>query len=84
MEYVHTVDSLTDDQRARVEELLGHKLGTGQTLILRVVEGEPEESPADAPSLPEWFNVLEGLSEEELADFDRIVSQRANLTRTFE
>lgn len=33
------------------------------------------------PALPDWCNVYEGLSDEEIADLQRIILQRADLSR---
>lgn len=60
-----------------------------QQLVIGVVDrqsrreplGEPNISTADVPTLPDWCNVYEGLSDEETADLERVILQRADLSR---
>lgn len=35
----------------------------------------------EKPVLPEWFNVFEGLTAEEIAEIDKVIAIRLNLTR---
>lgn len=87
MERECTVNKLSDLQRTTLEDVLGQKLSANQRLIIKVIDANADKESAHAVGglpLPEWFNVLDGLSDEEIADFDRVVSQRADLTRSFE
>ena len=78
------VSDIPADDLPAFEHLLGEPLRSGQQLIVQVLDSkEPSESSApdpDAPQLPEWFNVYEGLSDEEI---DRLEEgfQRLDLTR---
>lgn len=44
-------------------------------------EGEKELEERPAGGLPEWCNVYEGLSEEEIAEMEQVVLTRADMTR---
>jgi hypothetical protein len=70
------------------EHLIGVPLRSSQKVILQVVERETalssSPSKADVPQLPEWCNVYEGLSDEEIDRLDAAIQQRLNLTRDIE
>jgi hypothetical protein len=44
-------------------------------------EREQASSPGTAAALPEWCNVYQGPSEEEIADLEELILPRADLTR---
>ncbi len=45
---------------------------------------EPQPNSGETVALPVWCNVYEGLSDEEIADLDRTILTRADLTRPSE
>jgi hypothetical protein len=68
-----------------LEHLIGAPLRPSQKVIMQVVERESNgnDVPADSgePQLPEWYNVYEGLSDEEIDRLDAAIQQRLDLTR---
>jgi hypothetical protein len=68
-----------------LEHLVGSALRPNQQVIVQVIDKEaaPDNAPldADVPQLPEWFNVYEGLSDEEIDQLDAAIQQRLDLTR---
>ena len=70
------------------QHVLGRQLKENQQIIIQVVtlssdtEQTPEKGDAAASDeLPEWCNVYEGLTDEQIADLESVMLQRANLTR---
>ncbi|HUY93289.1 MAG TPA: hypothetical protein VMV10_31465 [Pirellulales bacterium] len=88
-EFVRNVNEIDSADRQAVEHLLGQPLRENQKLVIRVlaVEAdqqasvEPQPSAGETASLPDWCNVYEGLSEEEIAELKRTVLMRADLSR---
>ena len=83
----NVADIETADRRA-LEHVIGKSLADHQQIIITVVNVEvsPADTSGDANpgAVPPWWNVYEGLSEEEIDRLDQAVRQRANLTRVFE
>jgi len=86
---VRNAADLNRDDRTLLERLLGEQLHDDQQLVIGVVDRQSRREPldgtnistADVPALPDWCNVYEGLSDEEIADLERIILQRADLSR---
>jgi hypothetical protein len=68
-----------------LEHLIGAPLRPSQQVIVKVVErvssGNDVPAGCGEPQLPEWFNVYEGLSDEEIDRLDAAIQQRLDLTR---
>ncbi len=77
METTKKVNELSPSDRSVVERIFGRPTGemADAVLILRSNGETPSENEAlsDDDELPSWFNVLEGLSDEELAEFDAVL-----------
>lgn len=74
-----------------MEHALGHALAADEQVIIQVVASglppaEPGkiEPPPTTDSLPDRCNVYEGLTDEEIAEVERIALERSEMTRTFE
>jgi hypothetical protein len=87
---VGEIDAL---DRVALEHVLGHALRENQQLVIRIVnlQVQPETvtPPVQyrangSPILPEWCNVYEGLSDDEIADVEKTILQRADLSRPSE
>jgi hypothetical protein len=86
---IRNAADLNRDDRTLLERLLGEQLHDDQQLVIGVVDRQcrrqpPDEtniSTAEVPTLPDWCNVYEGLSDEEIADLEHIILQRADLSR---
>jgi len=68
-----------------LEHLIGAPLRPSQQVIVQVVERGPSASEvlpgAGEAKLPDWCNVYEGLSDEEIDELDAALQQRLDLTR---
>ncbi len=77
-------DIPADDLQA-LEHLIGAPLQPSQQVVLQVIEKECDrnETPprASEAGLPDWFNIYEGLSDEEIDRLDAAIQQRLDLTR---
>jgi hypothetical protein len=81
------VAELSADDRAALERVVGHSLSETEQAILNVVR----RPSADGPSIetagnepPEFWNIYDGLSDQEIDDLDAAIKERADLTRVFE
>jgi hypothetical protein len=81
----------TADRRA-LEHVIGQHLSENQQVVIQIVNVDAANRGLEAaipqgtppPTLPEWCNIYEGLSDAEIDELDEAIRQRANLTRTFE
>lgn len=86
---IRNAADLDRSDRTLLERLLGERLSDDQQLVIGVLDRHPRGEPshqvhvalAEAPALPDWCNVYEGLSDEEIADLERVILQRADLSR---
>lgn len=86
---IHNTADLEPNDRTLLERLLGEQLHDDQQLVIGLVdrqssrESQQETTVAtpELPTLPDWCNVYEGLSDEEIADLERVILQRADLSR---
>lgn len=81
----HNVSDLAGSDRTAAERLVGHPLGEDQRIVIQVenrgavaLETNVE---SDSDQLPEWCNVYEGLTDDQIADLEKAVSHRLDLTR---
>ena len=88
-DFVRNVREIDSADRQAMEHLLGQPLHENEQLVIRVVTAKPRpESTSEPPPpsgatavLPEWCNVYAGLSDKEIADLERTILTRADLTR---
>jgi len=84
---IRQVRDLLANERSSIEQLVGHSLGENQQLVIQVVTLDvhtPGAGAASGKGLPDWCNVYEGLTDEQIADLERVMLQRAELTRSAE
>jgi hypothetical protein len=85
---IRNVRDLDQIDRSAMERVLGHELNETERIIVNVVSLDlaPTVVPASAnpADVPPWWNVYEGLDEEEIDRLDGAIRERANLTRSFE
>ena len=82
---IRNVRDLDSSDLHALEHVLGQSLAKDEQLVISVVSPPTEEvvsDETDAPMLPEWCRVYEGLSDDEVAEIERIILQRADLTRS--
>jgi hypothetical protein len=79
------VRDLPPADRSALERLIGHELRETQRVIVQVTDVQTHASgtarPEDAATVPSWWRVYEGLSDQEVDPLDASVRQRADLTR---
>jgi hypothetical protein len=79
----HTRD-LEPDERRVLERVLGRQLQDNQEVIIQVVTLGTQPAGGQAPplpgQLPDWCNVFEGLTGEQLAEVEQVILRRSNLT----
>jgi hypothetical protein len=76
METIKRISDLDPCDRSVVERVFGQRLDRSaeSMLILRVNDEPASDSPqAGEEGVPAWCNVLDGLSDEDLAEFDATV-----------
>jgi hypothetical protein len=85
---IRKVGDIDENERQLLERALGRELKDNQQVIIRVMtpgNEAPEQTEAadgqESDDLPEWCNVYEGLTNQQVADVDAAIRERANLTR---
>ena len=87
---IRNVDEMDAHDRQALEHVLGHSLRETQQLVINIVDlqvpagAEKTPVPRESngrPTLPEWCNVYEGLSDEEIAAMEQTILTRADLSR---
>jgi len=71
METIKNISELDPGDVTVVERLLGHSVEATDkvAIILRLIPSDTSVSSADESSVPAWCDVLSGMSDDELADF---------------
>ena len=84
---IRKVAEIDTADRLAIEHLIGTHLAEHQQIIISVVNLDltsPDEPTAAKPGeVPAWWNVYEGLSDEDVDRLDASVRKRATLTRVF-
>jgi hypothetical protein len=84
---IRQVRDIENDERRVLEHVIGRRLEENQKVIIQVVTAEaqpvkePEQLLTRPGTLPEWCNAYQGLTEEQIADVEEIILQRADLLR---
>ena len=86
---IRNVGDIDARDREALEHVLGCALRENQQLLIGIVNLQVQSVPVPEPSrcsngspvLPEWCNVYDGLSEDEVADLEKTILQRADLSR---
>ena len=88
---IRNVRDIDSRERQALEHVLGQRLKENQKIIIQVVtvpneptETEPAQERTPAAPLPEWCNVFEGLTDEQVAEVEEVVLQRSDLSRSSE
>lgn len=88
---IRDVRDIDSSDRQALEHVLGQPLRDDQRVVIQVepvpassvVQENGDGKPQEA-KLPAWCNVYEGLSDDEIADVERIALSRADMTRASE
>ncbi|MEX2288368.1 MAG: hypothetical protein WD648_14830 [Planctomycetaceae bacterium] len=82
------VRDLEKEERRVFEAALGEKLRENQQVIMEVVTVEAPEQRIEAGAarqadtgLPDWCNVYEGLSDDEVAEIEKTILDRSGWNR---
>jgi hypothetical protein len=80
-----SVKDIETADRQAFEHILGRPLADHQQLIIRVVNADMattrRATEPTAVTLPDWCNVYEGLSDDEVSALEDVVLTRADLSR---
>ena len=85
METVKRLSELQPADVSVIERVFGQNLPASHDgeLVLRVPDASTRESAEDGDfEIPEYFNVLEGMSDEDLAEFEAILEMPVRLARS--
>ncbi len=85
---IRNVRDIDSSERQALEHVLGRRLRENQQIIIQVVtvavravrSGDTREINSTA-KLPDWCNVLAGLSAEQIAEVEEVSLQRSDLSR---
>jgi hypothetical protein len=82
---IRNVAEIDAADRQALEHVVGRQLRENEQIVIQI-ENTKASSPAanGAPSpgkLPAWCNVYEGLSDAEVAELERVVLTRADMSR---
>jgi hypothetical protein len=85
---IRNVCDLPQNERSAAEQLIGHSLRENQKLVIQVVnvdlaDGRSANGTGEG-KLPDWCNVYEGLTDEQIADLEKAILTRADLSRPSE
>ncbi len=83
METVKNLSEIAPQDLSALERVIGAPLDPSrhQAVVVRVLPvASPTPEPSPDGTLPEWCNVLEGFSDEDLAEFDAILEDRPKLS----
>jgi hypothetical protein len=91
-EVTRNVAEIEPADRRALEHVFGLPLRDDQQVVVRVESRSVPEEPkangdqeaADEMALPDWCNVYEGLSDDEIAAIEKVMLTRTDLTRVSE
>ena len=79
------VADINSTDRQALEHVVGRQLRENQQVVIHIVNMDVERPKGNgtppAGKLPEWCNVYEGLSDDEVAELEQVVLTRADLSR---
>jgi len=88
---IRNVRDIETSERRVLEHVVGRQLKENQQIIIQIVTlgkkpvaDQKQSDAAPSSKLPPWCNVYEGLSDDQLAEVEEVIFQRADLTRPSE
>ncbi len=85
---IRKVRDIEEHERHVLEHVVGRQLHENQQVVIQIetLDAEPSQSAEttgepDVDELPDWCNVFEGLTDDQIADLDAAIRERANFTR---
>jgi len=86
---IRKVTEIDQSDRRAIEHLIGQNLAEHQQVIISVVNldrtnGDDSSAVAASGGVATWWNIYEGLSEEDIDRLEQVIRRRAILTRAVE
>jgi hypothetical protein len=88
---VRQVRDIDSNERHMLERVIGHELEDNQRVVIQVVtpvnqppDGAETHAESQPEKLPEWCNVYEGLTDEQIEDIERVILDRSDFARPVE
>src|SRR5258708_7367508 len=88
---IRNVRDIDSSERRVLEQVVGRQLQENQQVIIQIVtlgkepaEDEKQGNATPSNQLPPWCNVYDGLSDDQVAEVENVILQRADLTRSSE
>ena len=89
---IRNVSDIDRADRQALEHVLGQSLRENQQVVIGIVNLDITKESATQPpprrpsgdGLPDWCNVYEGLTDEEISDLEKLILARADLRRPSE
>lgn len=87
---IRNIRDIDTSERRVLEHVLGQPLKENQQVIVQIVtlkndgEAQQVQAPESSNQLPEWCDVFAGLSDDQVAEVEGAILQRADLSRTSE
>jgi hypothetical protein len=89
---IRNVRDIDRADRQALEHVLGQSLRENQQVVIGIVNLDMTETSAtempprnsSGGALPDWCNVYDGLTDEEIADLEKVILTRADLSRPSE
>ena len=86
---IRNVRDIETSERLVLEHVLGRQLQENHQVIIQVVTVEPHpengiQEVYRSGQLPDWCQVYAGLTDEQVTEVEKVILQRANLSRASE
>ena len=88
---IRNVRDIESSERRVLEHVVGRQLQENQQVIIQIVTlgnelaaDQKQQDATPANQLPAWCNVYEGLTDDQVAELEEVILQRADLTRPSE
>ena len=80
---IRDVKAIETADRQAIEHVIGRPLAEDQKLVIQILGADLSStgSAKVAVALPDWCNVYEGLSDDEVSALEQVVLTRADLSR---
>jgi hypothetical protein len=84
METIKYISELDPGDITVVERLIGHPVDISAkvAIILRVIPGDTSTTSTEELGVPAWCDVLEGMSDDDLADFQHALEMPVRLAHS--
>ncbi len=70
------------EERRVLEQVIGQPLEENQDILIQIVAPASQQVKETLDLLPDWCNAYDGLTDEQVAEVEKIILQRGDLTRS--